>query len=94
MCVSVCVCVCVWWWVECQSWGRLPLWINPSVIPVEGKIQPLRKVVLVVQSCPTLQPDSATWTKPVKLLCPWDFPGKNIGVGNHSFLQGISPTQG
>ena len=21
------------------------------------------------------------------LLCPWDSPGKNIGVGSHSFLQ-------
>ena len=22
-------------------------------------------------------------------ICPWDFPGKNIGVGCHFFLQGI-----
>ena len=27
-------------------------------------------------------------------LCPWDFPGKNIGVGYHLLLQGIFPTQG
>ena len=27
-------------------------------------------------------------------LCPWDFPGKNIGVGCHFLLQGIFPTQG
>ena len=27
-------------------------------------------------------------------LCPWDLPGKNTGVGSHSLLQGISPTQG
>ena len=27
------------------------------------------------------------------LLCPWDSPGKNIGVGSHSLLQGIFPTQ-
>ena len=26
-------------------------------------------------------------------LCPWDFPGKNTGVGCHSFLQGIFPIQ-
>ena len=24
-----------------------------------------------------------------KLLCPWDFPGKNAGVGCHVLLQGI-----
>ena len=27
-------------------------------------------------------------------LCPWDFPGKHIGVGCHFLLQGIFPTQG
>ena len=26
-------------------------------------------------------------------LCPWDFSGKNTGVGCHSFLQGLFPTQ-
>ena len=28
------------------------------------------------------------------LLCPWDSPGKNTGVGCHSLLQGILLTQG
>ena len=28
------------------------------------------------------------------LLCPWSFPGKDTGVGCHSLLQGIFPTQG
>ena len=32
--------------------------------------------------------------KPSRLLCPWDFPGKNAGVGCHFLLQGIFPTQG
>ena len=31
---------------------------------------------------------------PVRLLCPWDFPGKNTGVGCHFLLQGIFLTQG
>ena len=30
---------------------------------------------------------------PARLLCPWDFAGKNTGVGSHS-LPGIFPTQG
>ena len=25
---------------------------------------------------------------------PWNYPGQNGGVGSHSLLQGISPTQG
>ena len=28
------------------------------------------------------------------LLCPWDSPGKNTGVGCYFLLQGIFPTQG
>ena len=32
--------------------------------------------------------------KPARLLCPLDFPGKNIGVCCHFLLQGIFPTQG
>ena len=28
-----------------------------------------------------------------RLLCPWDSPGKNAGVGCHALLQGIFPTQ-
>ena len=30
----------------------------------------------------------------VRLVTPWDFPGKNPGVGCHFLLQGIFPTQG
>ena len=26
------------------------------------------------------------WTQPTRLLCPWDFPGKSIGVGCHCLL--------
>ena len=32
--------------------------------------------------------------QPNRLLCSWDSPGKNTGVGCHSLLQGIFPTQG
>ena len=29
-----------------------------------------------------------------RLLCPWNFPGKNTGVGCYFLLQQIFPTQG
>ena len=32
--------------------------------------------------------------QPTRLLCPWDSPGKNAGMGCHFLLQGIFPTQG
>ena len=47
-------------------------------------------VVSVVKSCLTLV---TPWTVARRLLCPWDSPGKNTGVGFHSLLQGIFPTQ-
>ena len=48
--------------------------------------------VLVAQSSPTLfRPHGL---QPTGLLCPWDSPGKNTGVGGHSLLHGIFLTQG
>ena len=32
--------------------------------------------------------------QPTRLLCPWNSPGKNTGVGCHAHLHGIFPTQG
>ena len=29
----------------------------------------------------------------IRLLCPWDSPGENTGVGCHFLLQGIFPTE-
>ena len=40
---------------------------------------------LVIQLWPALTP--------TRLLCPWDSPGRNTGVGCHAVLQGIFPTQ-
>ena len=45
----------------------------------------------VAQSCPTLRPHGL---QPTRLLSPWNSPGNITGVGCHSFLQGIFPTQG
>ena len=38
-----------------------------------------------LQSCPILC-DPHRW-QPTRLLCPWDSPGKNTGVGCHFLLQ-------
>ena len=32
--------------------------------------------------------------QPARLICPWNVPGKNTGVGCSFLLQGIFPTQG
>ena len=46
----------------------------------------------VAQLCPTLC--NSMDSSPTRLLRPWDFPGKNTGVGCHFLLQEIFPTQG
>ena len=51
--------------------------------------------VLAAQLClckvDSLQPPGL---QPARLLCPWNSPGKSIGVGSQSVLQGIFPTKG
>ena len=50
-----------------------------------------QRLVFVAQSCLTPQPHGL---KPARLFCPWDFPGKNIGVGCHYPSPGDLPNPG
>ena len=65
--------------------------LNPTCFPSEkliflSSIVPAAAATAAaaksLQSCPTLQPHR--W-QPTRLLHPWDSPGKNTGVGCHSF---------
>ena len=86
----------VWRWQACMLLPSLP---EPlSSLPVL-KSNPLKSPSLPkVHACSAalVRPDSllpfGLW--PTRLLCPWDFPGKNTGVGCHALLQGIFLTQG
>ena len=50
---------------------------------------------MVVLGLSCVQLFATLWaSKPTRLLCLWDFPGKNTGVGCHLFLQGIFLAQG
>ena len=44
----------------------------------------------MAKSCLTL---ATLWILAHRLLCPWDSPGKNTGVGYRALLQGIFLTQ-
>ena len=45
-------------------------------------------LLLITKLCVTLsQPHGL---EPARVLCLWDFPGKNTGVGCHSLFQGSS----
>ena len=49
-------------------------------------------VCSAAQLCRTLCDPRGLW--PDRLLCPWDSPGKDSGVGCHFLFQGVFPTQG
>ena len=54
----------------------------------------IKKIHLCVCACSVVS--NSLWPRglqPTRLLCPWNSPGKNTGVGCHFFLQGIFPTQ-
>ena len=78
VCVCMCVCVCV---CVCALKNLLHL-IS------------LLRTSLVCVSCSvmsdSLQPHGM---QPSRLLCPWESPGQNTGVGCHGLLQGIFLTQ-
>ena len=94
-----------WFDLSWQSWGG---WFQPDpsqelwsllqlkVIPSRWHIKTAKRHQrgsvgsLVSKSCPTLV---TSWTVACRLLCPWDSPGKNTGVGCHFLLQGLFPTQ-
>ena len=47
---------------------------------------------VVTKLCLTLSQSQGR--QPARLLCPWDFPGKNTGASCHFLLQGIFLTHG
>ena len=61
-----------------------------SVLGSLANGQGKEKKVKVAQLCPALRLHGL---QPVRFFCPWNSPGQNTGVGSHSLLQGIFPTQ-
>ena len=68
-------------------------WWHCCHVPVGSTLASIKgacRHVQSLQSCLTLQPHGL---QPTRLLCPWDSPGKNTGVGCHFLLRGIFWTQ-
>ena len=73
----------------------------PALLPLcqsrEGCLAFKMEVVSCAQSLSCSVVSNSLQTQgllPSRLLCPWDFPGKNTGVGCHFLPQGIFLTQG
>ena len=79
------------WIFSCGMWDIVP-WPGIELQWEHGVLasRPPESVSCSVMSN-SLQPHGLG---PARLLCPWDSSGKNTGVGSHSLLQGIFPTQG
>ena len=72
------------WTPQSQSWVRETRYKTRHSV-----FECVCSVALVMSA--SLQPYRL---QPTRLLCPWDFPGKNTGMGCHALLQGIFLTQG
>ena len=82
-----CSCVAVWTFFGIAFLGMR--FGKTAWVQKKSRRKPCMCVYSAVSS--SVQPDGL-W--PSWLLCLWDFPGENIGVGCHFLLQRIFPTQG
>ena len=77
--------------MEMGGWGTWSGGRNPPFVGWQTSLSFYSMCVCsVAQSCLTL----CNPMEPAGLLCPWNSPGKNTGVGYHSLLQGIFLTPG
>ena len=75
---------------EGEKWGPL---LRKPIDCIRWSLGPFCTCVCAKSflSCRTLPPCGLY---PARLLCPWDSPGKNAGVGHQGLLQGIFLAQG
>ena len=83
-------------WSQCmdeENWGlKSPLGLlTPHVtLPLGWQVDESERESV---SCSVVFDSVTPWTVAARLLCPWDFSGKNTGVDCHFLLQGIFPAQ-
>ena len=87
-----------WQWLLTPTVAQIHPWIL-GCGPTEAATYSQEQVSLVksekVQLLSRVSLFGAPWTPgPARLLCPWDSPGKNTGVGCHFLLQGVFLRQG
>ena len=89
-CSETCLKTCLAFLAHLPSMPFSESWLMAGRILVA-----ILKIHLCVCACSGMS--NSLWPyrlQPTRLLCPWDFPGKNTGVGCHFLLPGIFPTQG
>ena len=75
-----------------DSWERDAVVSFTSIPHYPAQHLAQTKYLMCVHVCVWVTQSCLTLCDPI--VCPWNSPGKNTGVGCHSFLQGIFLTQG
>ena len=83
--------VCRWLLTCCNlTRHRFPKVTKPIMQTLPDCLPKACVCAQLLKQCPTLQPHGL---QPARIFCPWNFSGKNTGVGCYFLLQGIYPTQ-
>ena len=84
--------------LHCFSGERGPFSLAPDLRVKTFSLSSLGKMLavsLLIPVCPVVSDSSWYYRlQPTRLLFPWDFLGRNTGVGCHLLFQGIFLTQG
>ena len=75
------------------EWGAIAF-SEPLLAAIKESLHPTTKTQCSAQHFSYVWLLQPYGLQPARLLCPCDFPGKNTGMGCHSLLQEIVPTQG
>ena len=70
--------------VSCIAGRSFTIWATREAIHALRPFKKVRASVVCISDS-----FATPWTVAPKLFCPWDFPGKNSGVGCHFLLQEI-----
>ena len=85
----------LYWFTSCQTSSgiRLEIKVHNKCNALESSeaIPVHRKIVFHEIGCCSVALLQLHGLYPARLLCPWDFPGKNTGVGCHSLSLGKLP---
>ena len=83
---------------HCGQIGAFLMWKSPFGSNCQeriGKKHNMQRMdSLCAPSLSRVQLSATPGLQPTRLICPWDSPGKNTGLGCHALLQGFFPTQG
>ena len=77
-----------------EYWTGVPLPSPFNMLCEKNKTHNTTQSMYVLRCPVTSDSSQPQGLQPARLLGPWDFPGKNTGMGWHFLLQGIFPTQG